>query len=86
MNVSAGSSRPAQSSAAQQSGGAAQVQASSEVHATLSTLSTTRAIADTPAATTPSSLPDAVISRAGRWTRFWLFIGCVPAQYTDGHD
>ena len=52
MNVSADSSRPAQSSAAQQSGGAAQVQESSEVHATLSMLSTTRAIADTPAATT----------------------------------
>jgi len=86
MNVSAGSSLPAKSSAAQQSGGAAQVQASSEVHATLSTLSTPHAIADTPAATAPASLPDAVIPRAGRWTRFWLFIGCVPAQYTDGHD
>ena len=82
---SADSSRPARSSSAQQSGGAAQVQPSSEVHATLST-STTRAIADTPAATTPASLPDAVIPRAGRWTRFWLFIGCVHAQYTDRHN
>jgi hypothetical protein len=80
-NVSAGSSRPAQ-----QPGGAAQAQASSEVHATVSTLSTTHAIAATPAATSPASLPDAVIPRAGRWTRFWLFIGCVPAQYTDGQN
>ena len=83
-NVSAGSSRPTQSSAAQQSGGAAQAQAPSAVHATVPTLSTTHAIAATPAATATASLPDVVISRAGRWTRFWLFIGCV--QYTDGHN
>jgi len=85
-NVAAGNSRPAQISAAQQPGGAAQAQASSEVHATVFTLSTMHAIAATPAATTTASLPDAVIPRAGRWTRFWLFIGCVSARYTDGHN
>jgi len=85
-NVSAGSSRPAQSSAAQRSGGAAQAQAPSAVHATVSTFSTTHAIVATPAATVTVPLPDVVISRAGRWTRFWLFIGCVPAQYPDGHN
>jgi hypothetical protein len=85
-NVSAGSSWPAQRSAAQQFGRAARSQASSEVHATVSTLSTKHVIAATPAATAPASFPDAVIPRAGRWTRFWLFIGCVDAQYTDGHN
>jgi len=78
MNISAGSSWPAQRSAAQQFGRAARAQASSEVHATVSTLSTTHIFAATP-------LPDAVIPRAGCWTRFWLFMGCAAAQYTDGH-
>jgi hypothetical protein len=85
-NLSAGNSRPAQSSVAQQSGGVAQALASSDVQATVSQLSTTHAIAPTPAATATASLPDAVISGVGRWTRFWLFIGCVPAQYTNGHN
>ncbi|OAX40184.1 hypothetical protein K503DRAFT_19680 [Rhizopogon vinicolor AM-OR11-026] len=48
-----------------------------------------------PAVSTPSTrpanlttltnpLPDVTIPQAGCWTRFWLFICCAPAQYTDG--
>jgi hypothetical protein len=43
-------------------------------------------VAATTALTTmTTSLPDAIIPRAGCWTRFRLFICCVSAQYTDGH-
>jgi len=64
--------------------GAAQAQPTSEVHTAASTLSTTPTVAATSVATTTTSRPDAVTPQAGRWTRFWLFIGCVPPQYTDG--
>jgi len=64
-------------------GGAAQAQPNSQVHAAVSTLSITPVVASTSAATTMSSRPDATIPRAGRWTRFWLSIGCVSAQYAD---
>jgi len=63
--------------------GAGQAQPTSQVHAATSTLSTTPAVAATSAATTTTSRPDAMIPRAGRWTRFWLSIGCVSAKYTD---
>jgi hypothetical protein len=82
----AGSSRPPQSSITQQSSGAAQAKPSSELHADIATLSTTHAVTAT-SAVSPStaSPPDAIIPRAGRWTRFWLFVGCVSAQYTGDH-
>jgi len=84
-NASAGSSRPFQGTV-QHSGGAAQAQPSSNLHVTVSTSSTTPAIASTPAATTSmTSPPDVIILRAGRWTRFKLFICCVSAQAIDGH-
>jgi len=63
--------------------GAPQAQPTSEVHAAVSTLSTTPAVAATSAATTTILRTDAMIPQAGPWTRFWLSIGCVSAQYTD---
>jgi len=85
-NASAGSSRPPQGTV-QQSGGAAQAQPSSNLHVTVSTSSTTPAIASTLAVTGTSmtSPPDVMILRGGRWTRFKLFICCVSAQTIDGH-
>ncbi|OAX34052.1 hypothetical protein K503DRAFT_803903 [Rhizopogon vinicolor AM-OR11-026] len=84
-NASSRSSRP-QSNVTQQSGGTAQGQPSSELHAAVATSSTTPAVVST-SALSPSttSLPDAMIPRAGRWTRFWLFFRCASAQYTNGH-
>ncbi|KAG1853801.1 WD40-repeat-containing domain protein [Suillus tomentosus] len=32
-----------------------------------------------------TSRPDATIKQAGLWTRFWLFLGCLSPEYTDGH-
>ncbi|KAG2344064.1 hypothetical protein BDR05DRAFT_962351 [Suillus weaverae] len=46
----------------------------------------TPAVGDATVATT-STLPSprhATISDVGLWTRFWLFIGCISPQYTDG--
>jgi len=84
-NASAGSSRPPQGTV-EQSGGAAQAQPSSNLHATVSTSSITPANVDTSAATTSTtSPPDVMIPRAGRWTRFMLFICCVPTQTITGH-
>jgi hypothetical protein len=86
QNASAGSSGPPQSSITQQSGGVAHAQASSDLPATVATLSTTPPIAANSAVTTlTTSLPDAVIPQAGCWIRFWLFVCCASAQYTDGH-
>ena len=80
--ASTGNSWPPQSSVAQQSGEGAHVHPSSEPHADVSASSTTPVIAGT-SAVISTSLPDAVIPWAGRWTRFWLFLGCVSAKYTD---
>ncbi|OAX32005.1 hypothetical protein K503DRAFT_777088 [Rhizopogon vinicolor AM-OR11-026] len=81
-----GSSRPPQSGVMLQSGGAVQPQPFSNLHAAVATSSTTPTVAATSAAfPSTTSPPDAIILRAGRWTRFWLFVGCVSAQYTDGH-
>jgi WD40 repeat protein len=49
-------------------------------------LSTTPAIGDATAATTPPSCCHATIKNAGLWTRFWLFLGCLSPQYTHDHD
>jgi hypothetical protein len=32
------------------------------------------------------SHPDVMIRQAGCWTRFWLFLGCLSTEYTDGHN
>jgi len=64
--------------------GAPQAQPTSEVHAAASSLSTTQAVVATSAATTMTSRPEEMIPQVGCWTRFWLFIGCVPTQCTDG--
>ncbi|OAX31523.1 hypothetical protein K503DRAFT_806000, partial [Rhizopogon vinicolor AM-OR11-026] len=78
----ASNSRPPHDSVTQQSGGAAQAQSSTELHADVATPD----VAATSAATTLTmSLPDAIIPRAGRWTRFRLFVCCISAQYTDGY-
>ncbi|OAX39541.1 hypothetical protein K503DRAFT_769439 [Rhizopogon vinicolor AM-OR11-026] len=71
-NVSAGSSRPPQSSVTQKSGGEAQAQPSEELHTAVSTSSITPAVAATSATTT-------------RWTRFWTTACCISTQNTDGH-
>jgi hypothetical protein len=79
--------KPAQGSITQQSGEAAQAQRSSVLHAAVPISSTTPAVPATSAVTPlTTSLPDATIARAGRWTRFRLFICCVSAQYTDTHN
>ena len=82
-NTSARNSRLPKSSVVRQYSGAAQAQPTSQVHAAVSPLSTTPAVAPTSAATMTTSRPDAMIPQAGRWTRFWLSIGCVSAQYPD---
>jgi hypothetical protein len=82
--ASGGSSRPPQSSVSQQSGGAAQAQAPSQ-HPAVSTSSAVPAVTATSASTT-TSRPDIMIAQAGRWTRFRLFICCVSAKYSDGHN
>jgi hypothetical protein len=59
---------------------------SSQPQAADSSLSTTPAVGDAtaaPTSTTPSH-QDATIRQAGLWTRFWLFIGCLSPEYTDG--
>ncbi|KAG2077686.1 hypothetical protein BDR04DRAFT_1148394 [Suillus decipiens] len=76
QNATAGSSRPPNSAVTQQSSGAAQTQ-SSPPHATDST--------STPPHHRQYSYPRATIRYASRWTRFWLFICCTSAEYTDGH-
>ncbi|OAX41610.1 hypothetical protein K503DRAFT_476727 [Rhizopogon vinicolor AM-OR11-026] len=81
-NAYAGSSRPPQSSVTQQSGGAAQAQLSTEPHAAVATPDVA---APSAINTLTTSLPDALIPRAGRWIRFWLFVCCASAQYTDDH-
>ncbi|OAX35243.1 hypothetical protein K503DRAFT_858729 [Rhizopogon vinicolor AM-OR11-026] len=69
-NAFASSSRLPQGSVTQQSGRAAQVQSSTEPYAAVDTSD----VAATSAVTTfTTSLPDAMIPRAGRWTRFRLF-------------
>ncbi|OAX34048.1 WD40 repeat-like protein [Rhizopogon vinicolor AM-OR11-026] len=78
----AGSSRPPQGSVTQQSGGAVQAEPTSEQHPAVATSSTTPVVAPTTFTTSP---PDAMIPRAGYWTRFWLFVCCASVQYTDGH-
>jgi hypothetical protein len=52
-----------------------------------SSLSTTPAVGDATAAPTSTmpSRPDAMIRQVGLWTRFWLFLGCISLEYTDGH-
>ncbi|KAG2047257.1 WD40 repeat-like protein [Suillus hirtellus] len=52
-----------------------------------SPLSTTPAAGDDTAATIPTttSRPHATIRDVGLWTRFWLFIGCISPEYTDGN-
>jgi hypothetical protein len=86
QGASSDSSQPQQSDVPRQSGGAVQPQLSSELHAAVSTLSSTPAVAVISATASTTSLPDAVIQRAGRWTRFWLYICCMSARYTNGHD
>jgi len=81
-NASASISLLPKSGVIQQSSGAAQAQPTSQVHAAVSPLSTTPTVAST-SATTMTSRPNAMIPRAGCWTRFWLSIGCVSAQHTD---
>jgi len=81
-NASTSNSSLPKSSAIQQSSGAAHAQPTSQVDAAVSPLSTTPAVASPPARAM-TSRPDAMIPRAGRWTRFWLSIGCVSAQYTN---
>jgi hypothetical protein len=83
MNASASNFYLLKTSVVQQSSRAAHAQPTSQVHAAVSPLSTTPAVASTSAATTATSRPNAMIPRAGRWTRFWLSVGCVSAQYTD---
>ncbi|KAG1775637.1 hypothetical protein EV702DRAFT_1279780 [Suillus placidus] len=62
-----------------------QIQPSSQAQAADSSLSTTPAIDNaTAAATSTPSRPQATIRDVGLWTRFWLFIGCISPEYTDG--
>ncbi|KAG1873485.1 hypothetical protein C8R48DRAFT_759976 [Suillus tomentosus] len=60
---------------------------SSQLRTAGSSLSTTPAAGDATAATIPttSSRPHATIRDVGLWTRFWLFIGCISPEYTDGN-
>ncbi|OAX33344.1 hypothetical protein K503DRAFT_786567 [Rhizopogon vinicolor AM-OR11-026] len=85
-NASSANSRPPQSNVTQQSGGAAQAQPSSELHDAVADSPTIPAVAST-SAVSPSttSLPDAMIPRAGRWTRFWLFV-CYTVRCETGID
>jgi hypothetical protein len=84
--ASAGSSRPPRSSVTWQSGAAPQTQPSPQSSATISTPSTTPAVAAASAAVmSTTSLPDVTIRKAGHWTRFWLRFCCAPAEYTHGH-
>jgi hypothetical protein len=85
-NAPESSSRPPKSNLTQQSAGVPQSR-SSELHVAVSTMSTTPAVAAAPAAIpSMTSLPDAIIPRAGCWTRFWLFLLCASStQYTYGH-
>ncbi|KAG1850035.1 hypothetical protein C8R48DRAFT_381493 [Suillus tomentosus] len=59
-------------------------QSSSQPHASSST---TPPVGDATgiATTSTTSRPDATIRRAGLWTRFWLFLGCLSPEYTNGH-
>jgi hypothetical protein len=53
-------------------------------HVAVSTLSTTPAFdATLMANTSATSLPNAIIPQPGFWTRFWLFMCCTSAQYTN---
>ncbi|KAG1842565.1 WD40-repeat-containing domain protein [Suillus tomentosus] len=48
--------------------------------------SATPAIGDattTTGTTSTPSRPDVILRQAGLWTRIWLFIGCIPHEYTD---
>jgi hypothetical protein len=80
-NAPASSSRPPQSSVTQQSSGSGQAHPSSEP---VFISSNTAGAGATSTITT--SRPDAIIPRAGRWSRFWLFICCPSVQYTDSHN
>ncbi|KAG2047255.1 WD40 repeat-like protein [Suillus hirtellus] len=60
---------------------------SSQSHTADSSLLSTPAAGDATAATisTTASRPHATIRDVGLWTRFWLFLGCLSPEYTDGH-
>ncbi|KIK41171.1 hypothetical protein CY34DRAFT_224742 [Suillus luteus UH-Slu-Lm8-n1] len=77
MNATAGSSQSTKPNV---------TQPSSQPQAANSSSSTTPATGDTTAATTSTlpSRPHAMIRHPGVWTRFWLFIGCISPEYTDG--
>jgi len=82
-NAYAGSSRPPQGSITQPSGGVAQAKLSTQPNAAIATPDVA---APSAVNTFTTPVPDALIPRAGRWTRFWLFVCCASAQYTgDGH-
>ncbi|KAG1825311.1 WD40-repeat-containing domain protein [Suillus variegatus] len=70
----AGTSHPPNSNSTQQATGAAQAQPA---------VSTSTALPD--ANTTPQTNPQVTINNAGCWTRFWLSLGCIPAEYTHDH-
>lgn len=43
-------------------------------------------VVTTAVATGTLSHPDIIITRAGSWTRFWLWIGCISFQHIDGQQ
>jgi WD40 repeat protein len=74
-NPTAGSSRPPQPNV---------TQPSPQPQATVSSSSTTPDTGDATAVTTSiPSPPHVTIRHPGRWTRFWLFIGCISHEYTN---
>jgi hypothetical protein len=76
-----------QSSVPVQSGGAAQLEPILQPHAAgVSTSFTAPAIAAATSETTSTTThPDGIIIRDGRWTRFRIFICCMPAYFPNGH-
>ncbi|KAG2747301.1 hypothetical protein P692DRAFT_20737822, partial [Suillus brevipes Sb2] len=77
-NSTAGSSQPPKPDVAKPS---------SQPQAADSSSSTTPAVGNATSATNPMhSRPDVMIRQAGCWTRFWLFLGCLSTEYTDGHN
>ncbi|KAG1869047.1 hypothetical protein DFJ58DRAFT_83181 [Suillus subalutaceus] len=79
-NPAASTSHPPNSNVTQSSG-VAQPQSSPQPQAAVSTTTSPLAVFNTASKTNP----DVMIRRAGRWTRFWLFICCTSTEYTDGH-
>ncbi|KAG1721081.1 quinon protein alcohol dehydrogenase-like superfamily [Suillus paluster] len=69
-NAAAGSSPPPKASATQQSSGAAHLQPSSQQLATVASSSTPAVAATSVATMSTTSLPNATIRHAGRWTQF----------------